>query len=157
MRNASLLEVNEQVLDMARLYGQFDVGLDGRPTPQWEGRNLKRFKCPEMMQHAFFPQVYLAKVLVNRRLLGPLERVYSEIVVRWTPEARVAYGLNQFVKCYCFGDGAGPNLFWYGGAWELSTAVHGDVLSDVVKIFTRHGFTHAYVTDKKRLRTFEYW
>lgn len=157
MRNVSLLGVTEQVAEMEAAYGTFDIGLDGRPTPLWEGRNLKRLRFPVMMEHAFFPGVYLAKVRVNRRVFGPLERIYSEILARWTLEAQRAYGLDQFVKCYCFGDGLVPNLFWYGGAWELSTAVHGDVLSDVIKIFTRHGFTHAYTTDKKKLRTFEFW
>jgi len=139
------------------LYGMFDLDLCGRPTQVWENRNLKRFKPPEMLEHAFFPKVYLARVLVNRRMLGPIGRVYEEIAVRWNAQARAAHGLNQFFKCYCFGDGAAPNLFWYGGAWELSPAVGGDTLSEVVKIFTRHGFTHAFATDKRRPRVFEYW
>jgi hypothetical protein len=157
MRNASLAPVSEQVGELESLYGKFDIGLEGRPTPVWENRNLKSLRLPEMLAHAFFPDVYLARVLVNRRVMGSLERVYIDICSTWNKEARSAYGLNKFVKCYCFGDGAGPNLFWYGAAWELSAEVHGEALSDVVKLFTRHGFTHGYTSDKKKLRTFEYW
>jgi hypothetical protein len=158
MNNASLAPVTEGVAELESLYGTFDIDLCGLPTQGWQNRNLKRFKAPEMLQHAFFPQVYIARVLVNRRMLGPIERVYQEIVTRWPIEARKAYGLNQFVKCYCFGDGSGPNLFWYGAAWELSPLVNGEILGEVATIFRRHGFTHAYGSDKKlRARIFEYW
>jgi len=159
MRNASLIGENtELVSTLQQLYGIFDISdLTGRPTELWENRNLKKWKPPEMLQHAFFPDVYLSRVLVNRRMLGPIERVYDEIVTKWPMEARRLHGLNQFAKCYCFGDGSVPNLHWYGAAWELSPLVASDVLSDVIKVFTRHGFTHAYLGDKKKLRVFEYW
>ena|SRR5215469_3843466 len=153
MRNAELAPVSDQVADMQLLYGAFDIGLDGRPTPTWENRNLKGLRLPEMLQHAFFPQVYIAKVTVNRRMMGPLERAYLDICGRWSEAERKAYGLNQFVKCYCFGDGAAPSLFWYGAAWELAPQVNGEALSEAVKIFQKQGFTH----DRKRLRIFEYW
>src|SRR5215472_9630571 len=153
MRNASLAPVSDQVGDMELLYGQFDLGLEGRPTPAWENRNLKRLRLPEMLQSAFFPEVYLLKVVVNRRMMAALERVYLDICTHWSESERKAYGLNQFVKCYCFGDGAVPNLFWYGAAWELSKQVVGEQLTETVKIFQKQGFTY----DRKRLHIFEYW
>lgn len=152
-----MAQVGEQVAEMQALYGVFDIGLDGRPTALWEARNLKRWRSPEMFQLAFFPDVYVAKTVVNRRMLGPLALAYEEITARWTAEARAAYGLNQFVKCYLFGDGSAPSLHWYGAAWELSPQVGGEILSEVIKIFTRHGFTYCGTTDKKRIRTFEFW
>lgn len=153
MRFARLEPVTDVVINMQAVYGPFDLGLDGRPSRLWEGRNIKKFRPPEMMQHAFFPDVYLARIAVNRRILGALERVYQEIGACWTREARAAHGLNQYVKCYCFGEGSAPNLFWYGGAWELSVQVVGETLSKADEIFARHGFKR----NPKRLRTFEYW
>jgi hypothetical protein len=157
MRFASLAPVSETVGEMELLYGKFDISLDGRPTVLWEARNLRKWRSPEMFQLAFFPDCYVTKTVVNRRIFGPLAQAYEEITARWTPESRRAYGLNQFVKCYCFGDASTPNLHWYGAAWELSSQVGGEVLSEVIKIFTRHGFTHCGATDKKRIRTFEFW
>jgi hypothetical protein len=153
MRSAVLAPISPTISEMETLYDRFDLDLYGRPTVGWENRCLRKWRPPEMLESAFFPGYYLAKVLVNKRLLGPLEQVYNEIVMRWTLEARRAHGLNQFVKCYAFGDGDKPNLFWYGAAWELSPQVNGEELTEVVKIFTRNGFTH----DRKRLRIFEYW
>jgi hypothetical protein len=157
MRFAPMAPVAEAIPEMEKLYGRFDIGLDGRPTMLWEARNLKKWRSPEMFQLAFFPDVYVTKTLVNRRIFGPLPLVYEEIMARWTTEARQAYGLNQFVKCYNFGDGNAPSLFWYGAAWRLSPQVGGEVLGEVIKIFTRHGFTYCGTTDKRRIRDFEYW
>lgn len=160
MRFVKLASVSDTVVEMEQLYGRFDIGLDGLPNTLWQSRNLKLWKPPEMFQMTFFPDVYLARIRVNRRIFGPLAETYEEIAVRWTTEARRGHGLNQFVKCYCFGDGTQPNLHWYGAAWELSPQVGGEVLSEVVKIFTRHGFTHGYVSEKRnlsKLRTLEYW
>lgn len=157
MRFAKLAPVSDAVPEMEQLYGRFDIGLDGLPNTLWQSRNLKAWKPPEMFQMAFFPDVYLARIRVNRRIFGPLAQAYEEISARWTIEARRGHGLNQFVKCFCFGDGPGPSLFWYGAAWELSPQVGGEVLTDVVKIFTRHGFTHGYTGDKRKLRVLEYW
>jgi hypothetical protein len=147
------MALNGPVAEMEAVYGKFDIGLDGLPTPSWEGRNIKALRMPEMLQHAFFPEVYLPKVRMNRRMLGAIERVYVDISSRLSLAERKANGLNQFVKCYCFGDGAAPSLFWYGAAWELSPAVNGPVLDAAVEIFKAHGFKH----DRKRLRVFEYW
>jgi hypothetical protein len=82
--------------------------------------------------------------------------VFTEIADTFTPEARDAYGLNQFVRCYAFG-GTEPDLFWYGAAWELSPQVGGETLSEAIKIFQRHGWTYCWIKDKHRLRQFEYW
>lgn len=157
MRFAKLAPVGNAVKEMETLYGTFDLDLNGYPNTLWQARNLKAWRPPEMFQCAFFPDVYIARVRINRRLLGPLGRVYEEMGARWTREARIAYGLNQFVKCYAFGDGDGPNLFWWGAAWRLSPQVGGEVLSQAIDIFKRHGFTAAGTTDKKRLRDFEFW
>jgi hypothetical protein len=157
MRFVSLAPVSEEVGEMEILYGKFDIGSDGLPTPSWVGRNLKKFRPPEMLQHAFMPEVYVSRILCNRRIVGALYQVYAELGARWTLEARAAYGLSQFVKCYSFGDGSAPSLHWYGAAWELSPQVGGEVLSEVIKVFQRHGFTYCGTTDKKRLRTFEFW
>jgi hypothetical protein len=107
-----------------------------------------------MLAHVFFPEVFLVKVTVNRRMSAPLERAYIEICRRWSePKERAELGLNKFLKCYCFGDGQGPSLFWYGAAWMLASQVNGEVLEEVIRIFQRQGFTH----DRKRIRVFEYW
>ena len=157
MRFVALAPVHEAVAEMEQLYGKFNLDLEGKPNLLWENQNLKKWRPPEMLQHAFFPQMYIAKVRVNRRIFGPLSLVYEEIAARWTTEARSAHGLNQFVKCYCLGDGHGPNLFWYGAAWRLSPQVGGSVLDEVAKIFTRNGFTYCGTLDKRRLRDFEMW
>jgi len=157
MRFVQLAPVNDTVPEMQKLYGEFDIGLDGRPTMLWEARNLKKWRSPAMLQMAFFPDCYAAKVWVNRRIFGPLAQAYEEICARWTTEARAAYGLNQFCKCYSFGDGDAPSLFWYGAAWRLSQQVGGEALAEVVKVFTRHGFTHCGSMDKRRVRDFEFW
>jgi hypothetical protein len=82
-----------------------------------------------------------------------LSTAFRELGLRWTREAKEAHGINQFAKCYCFGDGAKPNLHWYGAAWELSPALGGGELDDTIAIFIKAGFTY----DRKRLRTLEYW
>jgi hypothetical protein len=153
MRNVELVSLDERVSEIEALYGRFDIGLDGLPTPAWEGRNIRAIRMPEMLRHASFPGVYLQKVRGNRRMMGALQRVYIDIWGQWNDAERKAHGLNQFVKCYCFGDGSRPNLFWYGAAWEISAQVGGEVFTEAVKLFQKHGFTH----DRKRLRIFEYW
>ena len=157
MRFAKIAPVSDAVAQMEALYGTFDIGLDGSPNMLWQARNLKQWRPPEMFQCAFFPDVYVARVRINRRLLGPLGRVYEEICTRWTREARIAHGLNQYVKCYAFGDGEIPNLVWWGAAWRLGAEVGGEVLGQVIEVFKRHGFTHAGASYKRRLRDFELW
>jgi len=154
MRNISLVGSTDLVRQMEAVYGTFDIGLDGLPTPAWEGRNIKAMRMPENLEHQYFDGVFLHRVRVNRRMVGALERVYLEINKLWSLEARRAHGLSRFVKCYCFGEGEGPSLFWYGGAWELSPRVSGETLDAAIELFKQHGFKH----DRKRqLRVFEYW
>jgi hypothetical protein len=138
---------------MQVLYGKFDVGIDGQPSPAWESRNLVWLRFDGPMRHAFFPEIWVFKTLVNRRMKNALSTAFRELGLRWTREAKEAHGINQFVKCYCFGDGAKPNLHWYGAAWELSPALGGGELDDTIAIFIKAGFTY----DRKRLRTLEYW
>jgi hypothetical protein len=157
MRNIELAPVTEHVAEIKTLYGLFSLAPDGRPREVWENRNLRNLRLEAPLRSPWFPEFWFNRIKVNRRMNEAIARVLHEINVRWTPEARAAHGLDQFVKCYCFGDGEAPSLFWYGAAWRLSDQVGGEVLADAVKIFTKHGFTHAYTYDKKRLRDFEYW
>jgi len=153
MRRVELAPLTDQVVMMEKVYGRFDIGFDGFPTDAWKGRNLKLFRPPEVLKHVYFPEAYVKRTLVNRQMFDAIGRVYQDIVGRWNAQAREAYGLNQFVKCYCFGDGSVPSLFWYGAAWELSPVVNGEALDQVIDLFKQHGFKH----DRKRLRVFEYW
>jgi hypothetical protein len=152
MRAARLLKTKDGIgQEIESIYGFVDLDLGGKPTVLWERRNLRVHRLDEPLQHAFYPDVWVHKILVSRRMSSPLGLVMHEINTRWTPEVRKTNGLNQFVKCYCFGDGEGPNLFWYGAAWELSPKVEGGALTDATKIFSRHGFSCP------KPRVFEYW
>jgi hypothetical protein len=157
MRFAAMAPVTDAIGEMEKLYGKFDLSLSGVPTPAWEARNLKMWRLPEMFQLEFFPDTYITKTLINRKLFAHLPLVYEVIMARWTTEARKAHGLNRFVKCYCFSSGDLPSLFWFGSAWRLSQAVTGEVLGETVKIFCAHGFTWCGATDKRRIRDFEMW
>jgi hypothetical protein len=145
--------VNTMVREAETLYGRFDLNFEGQPRPAWIARNMAWYRFHGPMRHAYFPEIFIYKIQVNRRMKDALGNALGELQKRFTREALQAHGLDQFVKCYCFGEGAGPNLFWYGAAWELSPQVGGAELEEAIRIFTRAGFTH----DKKRLRTFEYW
>jgi hypothetical protein len=157
MRAVQLAKATDQIVEMESLYGPFDLDFDGLPTPGWVSRNLRRLRLPEGLRLAFFPDAWVRRVYVNRRVSDALEKALMEICARFTPQFRSINGLDQFVKCYCFGEGTSPNLFWYGGAWRLSEQVGGPALEDARQIFVRHGFTHAWTTDKNRLRDFEFW
>jgi hypothetical protein len=157
MKRVELASVTDRVAELRTLYGNFDLGPDGRPPETWERKNLKSLRLERQLRSPWFPDFWFYRVLVNRRMVEPISAVLREINVRWTPEAQEAHGLNQFVKCYCFGDGLAPSLFWYGAAWRLSEQVGGETLSEVSKVFTRHGFTQVGLTDKRRVRDFEYW
>jgi hypothetical protein len=157
MRQIELTPKVEHLAEMTKLYGLFDLDVStARPTIQWEKRNLHLLRLPFDLQSAYFPEFWLKRVLVNRRTAEALLRVLKEMSELWTPAALSAYGLNQFVRCYSFG-GKEPNLFWYGAAWELSGQVGGEVLSEAVKIFQRHGWTYCWLADKHRIREFEYF
>jgi hypothetical protein len=156
MRQVELNSKVEHLSEMTQLYGHFDLDPFGRPTPQWEGRNLHSLRLPFPLQSAYFPGFWLKRVQVNRRAADALLKVLREIAENYTPEAREAHGLDQFVRCYSFGTKS-PDLFWYAAGWELSPQVGGDVLSDVLKIFQRHGWTYCWIRDKRRIREFEFF
>lgn len=154
------IELNSKVphlSEMNQAYGRFDLDVNtGVPTPVWERRNLQHLRLDYPLKNAFFPEFWHRRVTVNRRAAGALGNVLRELAVRYTPEAMNAHGLDQFVRCYCFG-GGDPSLFWFGGGWELSPQVVGEVLAETIKVFVKHGWTYCGVSDKKRLREFEFW
>jgi hypothetical protein len=157
MRQVELNPKVEHLDEINQLYGLFDLDINtGRPTSQWEHRNLFFLRLPFELQSAYFPNFWLKRVQVNRRAAEALNRVFAEIAETYTPEARDAYGLNQFIRCYAFG-GKEPSLFWYGAGWELSPQVNGETLSDVIKIFQKYGWTYCWIRDKRRIRELEYW
>ena len=134
-------------------YGVFSLGPDGRPLNTWEARNIRKVSLAVPMQTEAFPGIVLRWVLVNRRMLPAIQGVYGDIASRWGRDMQISTALANFVKCYCFGDGETPNLFWYGAAWQLSSKVHKEILRDVTKIFIKHGFSLQDGHD----RIFEYW
>lgn len=158
MRQVELNPRIDHLAEINTLYGLFDLDVStGRPTDAWEARNLHSLRLPFPLQSAYFPGFWHKRILVNHRAAEALLRVFQELAETYTPEAREAYGLDQFVRCYAFGGGKEPNLFWYGAGWELSPQVGGEVLSEVVKIFQRHGWTYCWIKDKHRIRELEYW
>jgi hypothetical protein len=157
MRQVELNSRIEHLQEINTLFGLFDLDINtGRPTDAWEARNLHSLRLPFPLQSAYFPGFWLKRVQVNRRAAEALLRVLQEMETIWTPEARDAYGLNQFVRCYQFG-GKQPDLFWYGAGWELSPQVGGEVLSEVITLWQKHGWTYCWIRDKRRIREFEYW
>ena len=157
MRQVELNPKIDHLAEINQLYGLFDLDINtGRPTEAWEKRNLHLLRLPFDLQSAYFPGFWPKRIQVNRRAAEALSRVFSEMAEHWTSEALKAYGLDQFVRCYAFG-GKSPDLFWYGAAWELSPQVGGEVLSEAITIFQRHGWTYCWIKDKRRIREFEYW
>ena len=157
MRQVELIPEVDHLDQMNKLYGLFDLDINtGRPTLHWEGRNLKSLRLPFPLQSVYFPGFWLKRLLVNRRAVEALSKVLTQMAQDFTPEAIDAYALNRFVRCYDFG-GSEPDLFWYGAGWELSPQVGGESLSEVIKIFQRHGWTYCGLTNKRRIRDFEFW
>jgi hypothetical protein len=156
MRAVKLNAKVEHLSDMNTLYGPFDLDVNsGRPTSQWEGRNLHSLRLPFPLRSAYFPDFWVKRVQVNRRAANALRLVFDEFRASYTIEALSRNGLDQFVRCYCFGDSA-PSLFWYGAAWELSPQVSGEVMTDAIKVFSRHGWTYCGL-NRARIREFEFW
>jgi hypothetical protein len=153
MRFATLEPISPRIKQAEAVYGKFDLGPDAMPNEWWLNRNTIWLQLREPMQSVWFADEWVRKVRMNRRMTVPFAKAEREIYERWTRPERHAHGLDQYVKCYCFLDGPGPNLHWWGAAWEVSPRVVGEVLTEVVAIFTRHGFKH----DRTRLRTFEFW
>lgn len=157
MKNIQLISRIERLTEMTSIYGQFDLDINtGRPTTQWERRNLHSFRLPFPVKACWFEDFWMRRVQVNRRASEALNRVFQDLILTYEPEYMKAHGLDQFVRCYAFG-ASEPSLFWYGAGWELSPQVNGETLVEVVKIFVRNGWTYCGATDKKRSREFEYW
>lgn len=157
MRAVQLNPKVEHLVQMNTLYGPFDLDVNtGRPTPQWEGRNLHSLRLPFPLRSAYFPGFWVRRVQINRRAADALSNVLAELRAAYTIEALAKTGLDQFVRCYCFGD-SNPTLFWYGAAWELSPQVVGETLLDTVKIFSRHGWTYCGLENRARSREFEFF
>jgi hypothetical protein len=157
MRHIEFSQKVENLESITKLYGPFDLDImTGRPTEQWERRNLRKLRLPFGLRHVHFPEFWLRRVLINKRASEALTGVLDQMAAQWTIEALSAHGLDQYVRCYAFGGGE-PNLFWYGAAWELSPAVGGEILGEVIRIFSRHGWTYCGLNDKRRLRQFEFW
>ena len=157
MRAVKLNPKVDHLAQMNELYGPFDLDVNtGRPTQPWEGRNLHSLRLPFPLRSAYFPEFWVKRIQVNRRAADALHNVLSELRASYTIEALAKIGLDQFVRCYCFGDSS-PTLFWYGAAWELSPQVNGETLLDTVKIFSRHGWAYCGLENRSRSREFEYW
>jgi len=157
MRLAGLAPETDKLAEMQQLYGRFDLDIvTGRPTDIWERRNLFHLRLPFGLQSAWFPDFWYRRIQVNRRASDSLLRVLTDISQLFTPEEIHESGLDQFVRCYNFGNGK-PSLFWYGAGWELSPKVTGDPLAQAIKFFVRHGWQYEGVSDKRRVREFEFW
>jgi hypothetical protein len=157
MRQIELNPKIEHLAEMKELYGLFDLDVNtGRPTVQWEKRNLHSLRLPFGLQSAYFPELWFKRILVNRRAAEALHKTFSEMATIWTLEQISEHGLNQYIQCYQFG-GKEPSLFWYGAAWELSSMVNGELLSDAIRLFQKHGWTYSWIADKRRIRQFEFW
>jgi hypothetical protein len=157
MRAVKLNAKIEHLDDMNIMYGMFDLDVNtGRPTPQWEHRNLHSLRLPFPLLSAYFPEFWVKRVQVNRRAADALSNVLNELAATYTLENLHKTALDRFVRCYCFGDAA-PSLFWYGAAWELSPQVAGEELTTAIKIFGRHGWTYCGLENRSRSREFEYW
>ena len=157
MRAVKLNPKIDHLDQMNELYGIFDLDVNtGRPTPQWEHRNLHSLRLPFALRSAFFPDFWVKRIQVNRRAAGALSSVLAELAATYTLESLSKNGLDQFIRCYAFGDSS-PSLFWFGAGWELSPQVPGETLTAVIKVFSRHGWTYAGLNDRSRTREFEFW
>jgi hypothetical protein len=141
---------------LERLYTKFDISATGYPMPQWEGRNINDMVLERPLRWAFAPEVWLSRLRVNRRMAAPMRLVFSDMWQKWDPQSAETEGLDQYVRCYAFGCDDRPNPFWWGAGYRLSRRVTGVALEEVIKIFTRHGFTWAGATDKRAPRDFYY-
>ena len=155
MRNVQIAELNDSIREAQQLYGHFDIGLDGLPTPTWVGRNLCWCRFDSPLRHAYFPEIFVYKAQVNHRMRAALLRALRGVEEHWTAQELEQHGLLRFVKAYCFGDGWSPNLHWYGAAWELPSSLNPEHIEEMTQIFIRAGFSRC--RDKKRIRTLEYW
>jgi hypothetical protein len=156
MDNVVFSPTNDSITSLEKLYTYFDLTAAGFPTVQWEGRQLRDYSLKRRLRWFYAPEVYLSKIRVNRRMADPLAKILDEINERWDPKQAEKENLDVFTRCYCFGCESGPNPFWWAAGWRLSPLVTGIALEEVIKIFTRHGFTWAGATDKKLVRDLYY-
>ena len=156
MHAVSLTPRSDSIETLEKLYTKFDLGPTGYPTPQWEGRNLKELTLKRRLKYFYAPELFISRLLVNRRMVNAIALVFDEINERWDPQRAEAENLDQYVRTYCFGCDGPPNPFWWGAGYRLSPLVTGVALEEVLKIFTRHGFTWAGATDKKLVRDLYY-
>jgi hypothetical protein len=153
----TLAPVSKDSGELVALYGEFDIGMDGQPRPGWLGRTLVPLRLQPRLQHYLFPDVYLTRILVNRRMVAPLAKVLEEFEKRWTYPERIENGLIQFVKCYCFGDGPVPQPSWWGASYHLSPKVDKVTLEQAIPFFTKAGFTWGGTLARKDERRFDYY
>ena len=159
MNDVVLAPADEVIQNLERLYGRFDIGVNGHPTPQWEERNLRDVWLERRLRFYWAPDHWLTKIRVNRRMIEAIQGVLTEINARWDPKAAEKEHLDTFVRCYAFGGGEArtPNAHWWGAAWDLSPRLSGVALEETIKIFTRHGFTwYGGGSDKHLIRHLEY-
>jgi hypothetical protein len=152
-----LAPVSRDAAELERHFGAFDIGMDGQPRPGWIGRTLVPLLLKTRLQHYYFPSVYLTRILVNRRMAPHLAQVLEQMEKRWNYQERENNGLNQFVKCYCFGDGLEPTPVWWGSAYYLSPKVSEATIKEVLRFFTKAGFSWGGTLEPKDIRRFDYY
>jgi len=157
MSQTKLAPVSKDTEELVSLYGEIDMGPDGFPRAQWVGRTLVPLRLNPRLQYYLFPEVYLTRILVNRRMAPALAHVLEGIQRQWTYPETVENGLNQFVKCYSFGDGRAPQPCWWGASYWLSPKVQEDTIASVMKLFTKAGFTWGGTFTRKDERRFDYY
>ena len=156
MHAVTLTPTSEPIQTLEKIYTKFDLGPSGYPTPQWEGRNLKEIILKFRLRWFWAQDMYITRLKVNRRMMGALSLVLDEINEKWDPKEKEREALDQYVRTYAFGCDSKPNPFWWGAAYRLSPRVTGVALEEVLKIFTRHGFTWAGATEKSLIRDLYY-
>ena len=157
MRQVELNPRIEHLDDMNRLYGLFDLDINtGRPTPQWERRNLHSLRLPVGLQSAYFPGFWLKRVQVNTRAAEALSKVLNQMAE--LGPLRRSRRMGSISLCAVTLSGAKSRT--YSGtapAGSYRPMVGGEPLAEAVKIFQRHGWTYSGLNDKKRIREFEFW
>lgn len=145
----SLSDEEPKVDRAQKLYGTFDLDFGtGKPSSEWEIRNIALVSVN--LNSYWFPDFFHRSIQVNRRCAQALLGAYEILIARFDHQYRNSTGINDFVRCYCFGHGE-PNLFWWGGAWELSPRLTNDNLKEMIKIFQSVGWTQAGT------HVLEYW
>lgn len=156
MHAVTLTPPSDVTQTLEKLYTKFDLGPEGYPTVQWEGRSLRNIVLKRRLRWFWAQDLWISRLRVNRRMAGAIGSVLDEMSERWSEEQAAHENLDQYVRTYCFGCDGAPNPFWWGAGYRLSPLVTGVALEEAIKIFTRHGFTWAGATDKKLPRDLYY-